>query len=355
MGTTFASVHIYRAALPEGLEHFQAFSEGWLTYVPKKAPEDLYELRSFARKLSKKVPDPVLWFSVYDSEAVWFEFYQSGKRAVAYSQSNGSKNLYGIPSLIGYGEGQKRRLSRILSCGDTDFQIELLEEYFGVCLLPAPELAGEMPEELRRRRGDEKYNQLLEEDKMVTGRHSPLKAELVEERRGKLFERFFHDDPHTVKPHCYLYGFVDPGPSALEPVRFANGKLNPMTEEEFEQAETVLRADARKDARFTENFLPKYQVTFTDAAPEGLWGRTLTPPRGFYFFSFEETGKVLLSDERGGIAVVDDSLKVIARLRVKGIPVDYANGCILTAGSNSFFAYAYHPQDAVRIYRITER
>lgn len=357
MGTTFSSVHIYSPTAIAESPDFRSFSEGWQTYVSGENPEDLYQFRAFAKKLSRKVCSPVLWFSVFDSETIWFEFYQAGKRVSAYEQGGqtGSKNLYGIPALIGYDEGQKRRLSRILSCADIDYQIALLEEYFGVCLLPVPELMNEGADVFRRVRSEEKYKALLEEDKMVAGKSAPIKAEMVEERKGKLFERRFDDDHVTFKPHCYLYGYANPGSCSLQPVRFAGGKLNPMTEEEFGRAETVPRADARKDERFTEAFGPAYKIHFTDKAPEGFRGKTLTTPRGFYFFSFDEQGRVLLSDERGGVAFVDTSLKVIAKMRLKGEHVDYADGHILTAGSNSFFVYAYHPRDAVRIYRIVCR
>lgn len=83
--------------------------------------------------------------------------------------------------------------------------------------------------------------------------------------------------------------------------------------------------------------------------------KTLVTPRGYYFYWFDERGRAILSNERGGLAVVDDTLKVIAKIQVKGTPVDYADGYILTAGRESFFAYYYNPSNTIRIYRIFDK
>ena len=117
----------------------------------------------------------------------------------------------------------------------------------------------------------------------------------------------------------------------------------------------MFRGDAKKDARIEVDFGHVFKVRFTNQAPKGFGGKTLVPPRGFYFFCFDDKGRVILSDEKGGLAIVDESLQVIAKMRVKGMPVDYMNGYILTAGSHSFYAYAYDPSDKVRIYRIVEK
>lgn len=360
MGTTLSSIHVYTSGTLDGLKGFYSFSEGWQTYIPLELPEDPCEFRMMAKRISKRVDAPVLWFYIFDSETIWFEFYQTGKRVSVYSQEGwmGTKNLYGIPELVGYEDGNKRRLSRILSCADVDLQIELLEEYFGVCLTPFPDILNEGEDVLRRVRGDEKYRKLLQEDREITGKHAPIKAEFVWEQPGKIFECRFAEDHDYFKPHHYYFGYdtflSNFGKGNLRPVRFENGELAEITQEEFDSAPQVFRGDVRKDARIEEEFNP-YRVRFTDKAPEGFRGKTLVTPRGFYFFRFDEKERVILSDERGGLAVVDDSLKVIAKMRVKGMPVDYMDGHILTAGGQSFYAYAYNQSDKVRIYKIVEK
>lgn len=361
MGTTLSSVHVYTPNAISGMKDFYSFSNGWQTYLPEEPPEDPFEYRPFAKKISKRIDAPVLWFYIFDSESIWFEFYQNGKKVSAYSQQDltGTKNLYGVPALVGYEEGQKRRLSRILSCADVDFQIELLEEYFGVCLIPFPEMLDEGEAALCRERGDRLYCSLLEEDKKVAGKQAPMKAELVWQRTGKIFERKFGADHNTFKPNHFYFGydtfFSNFQNGALRPVRFEKGELVEISQEEFNCAPQVLCCDGRKDDRIEEEYYPVAKVRFTDKAPAGLRGKTLVMPRGFWFFCFDEKGRAILSDERGGISVVDDTLKVIAKMRVKGMPIIYADGYILTAGTHSFYAYVYDRSDAVRVYRISEK
>ena len=362
MGTTFSSIHVYSSNVVNSFPNFHSFSEGWQTYMPNEEQEDPFAFQKLAKKISKNIDAPVLWFYIFDSESLLFEFYKNGKKAAAYSQmdSNGCKNLYGIPSLIGYESGQKRRLSKILSCADIDFQLKLLEEYFGVCLIPFPEMSEELPNVISRVRGEDLYQAYLVEEKKLTGKQSPIKVMLISEQPGKLFEHKFHDnDKQHYRPHHYYFGYdtfdsnFEDG--ALRPVRFEQGKIVSITQEDFDAAPKLLRQYARKDERFSEEFYPSYKVHFTDKAPEGLKNKTLVTPRGFYLYWFDEKGSAILSDERGGIAVVDDSLKVIAKMRVKGTPVDFADGYLLTAGSESFFAYYYNPSNAIRVYRIFDK
>lgn len=361
MGTTISSLHVYTPDAIDGMKDFYSFSEGWQTYLPPMMPEDPFEYRMLAKRVSKRTDAPVLWFYIFDSEAICFEFYHKGKRVSAYSQEDltGTKNLYAIPTLIGYEKGEKRRLSRILSCADADFQLELLEEYFGVCLITFPELLEEGADALRRDRGDQRYLALLEEDRKLTGKQAKLGTELVSERGGKIFERRFGEDPFTFKPHHYYFGYTtfysNFWDGALRPVRFEKGELVEISQEEFDNAPQLSGCNAREDVRFKVEFGAVDKVHFTDEAPEGFSGKTLAMPRGFFPLCFDEKGRVILSDERGGLAVVDDTLKIIAKIRVKGTPVEYLDGYILTAGGQSFYAYAYNRSDAVRIYKVCER
>lgn len=361
MGTTFSSIHVYSSNMVNVFPDFHSFSQGWQTYMPKEEPENPFAFQKQAKKISKNIDAPVLWFFIYDSESILFEFYKNGKKVSAYDQTEASrcKNLYGIPALIGYEGGEKRRLSKILACADVDFQIELLEEYFGVCLIPFPEMFKEESNALSRVRGEKRYLDYLAEEKKLTGKQSPVKVELISEQIGKVFtHKFAEEDKSYIPYHCYFgydtyeSNFED---GALRLVRFEQGKLVAVTEEEFAAAPKIVGQDARADERFSEEFYPSYKIHFTDQAPDGFKNKTLVTPRGFYFFCFDEKGRVILSDERGGLAVVDDALKVIAKMRVKGMPLWYVDGYILTVGNESLFAYYYNPSNAVRIYRIYDK
>ena len=104
MGMTLSSIHVFTTEPIIGADYFVSLSDSWQTYMPPELPEDLFEYRKFAKRISNITDAPVLWFYVFDDEAIWFEFYQKGKRISAYSaeELTGTKNLYGIPSLIGY-------------------------------------------------------------------------------------------------------------------------------------------------------------------------------------------------------------------------------------------------------------
>jgi hypothetical protein len=360
MGMTLSSIHVFTTEPIIGVEYFVSLSDSWQTYMPPELPEDLFEYRKFAKRISNITDAPVLWFYVFDDEAIWFEFYQKGKRISAYSSEEltGTKKLYGIPSLIGYEDGQKRRLSRILACADVEFQIELLEEYFGVCLLVCPEFQDEPKETFRRERCDVKYQELLAEEKEITGKKARIKAELVFEEKGKIFYHKFADCGNTYKPQHYYFGYKSWASilvnGNLKPVRFAGDQLLTISQKEFDAAASVPKMFEHEDERFTYEFFPVNKVSFTEKAPQGLRGKTLKMPKGYYFQWFDHKGRAILSDEKGGLIIVDDSLKAIAKIRLKGSPVDYVDGYILTAGSRSFFEYCHYPTDAIRIYKLID-
>ena len=238
--------------------------------------------------------------------------------------------------------------------------MQLLEEYFGVCLIPFSEFLEHSPDSLVRIRSDKLYQAYLAEEKKLIGKQSPIKATLVSEVTGKLFERRFKDaDFLTFTPHHYYFGY-DTWESnweegALRTVRFEQGKLVPISQEEFDAAPKKLRREARVDGRISEDYFPVYKVHFTDKAPERLKNKTLIPPRGYSFCWFDEKGRAVLSNGRDGIAIVDETLKIIAKIRVKGCPVDYFDGYLLTAGSGSFCGYCFEPSNAIRIYRIYDK
>ena len=360
MGMTLSSIHVFTTEPIIGVEYFVSLSDGWQTYMPPQMPEDLLEYRKFAKRVSNITDAPVLWFYVFDDEAICLEFYQKGKRISSYSSegTTGTKNLYGIPALIGYEDGQKRRLSHILACADVELQIELLEEYFGVCLLACPEFLDEPNEFFRRTRCDVKYQELLAEEKEITGKKARIKAELIFEEKGKIFDHKFGDHSIAYKPHHYYFGYTSWASifmnGNLKPVRFSGEKLIVISQAEFDAAESAPSRYEHEDERFTCDFFPANKVFFTEKAPQGLRGKTLKLPKGYYFQWFDHRGRAILSDEKGGVIIVDDALKSIAKIRLKGSPVDFVDGYILTAGSRSFFEYCHYPTDAIRIYKLID-
>ena len=361
MGITLSSIHIFSAEPIAGFENFLSISDGWQTYLPQEMPENLFEYRKLTKNISKKTDAPVLWFYIFDDEAISFEFYQNGKRTSAYDSQGltGTKNLYGIPTLIGYEDGQKRRLSRILACADIPYQVELLEEFFGVCLLICPDVIGMPNIDFRRVRSDNKYQDLLAEEKKITAKQSQLKAELVYEEKGKLFEHHFAEDMRMYRPHLYYFGYATELSNMrngdLKPVRFMGGQLIDITQEEFDSTESKLCRHKNNDDRFTEEYYPVYKVLFTDKAPEDFRGKTFILPRGYEPSWFDHKDRLILTNEKGSVMFVDASLKAVAKLHLKGEPVDYIDGHILTAGHHSFYAYCFHPTDTIRIYKLIER
>jgi hypothetical protein len=92
--------------------------------------------------------------------------------------------------LLGYGDGYKKRLSNILNCDDADEKTGLLEEYFGVCLLPFEEYFSDCSM-LKRQKGTTLYSEFIEKEKAVSGKKAPMSLGLVAEYKGKLFWDYF--------------------------------------------------------------------------------------------------------------------------------------------------------------------
>ena len=105
MGMSLTGIHVFGTAAPEDAElPFRSFSAGWFTCVndfSETDPERTYEA---ARRISRATDAPVLYFNVFDSEAIWFVFFRGGKVAAKYSDDefSANKGLYGIPALVGY-------------------------------------------------------------------------------------------------------------------------------------------------------------------------------------------------------------------------------------------------------------
>ena len=117
MGTTFSSIHVYgKDVVEDSSLKFRSFSDGWQTCITDLSEIDFNTVLKNVKRISKAIDTPVLWFFVNDSDYIDFVFYVKGKIAAKYSIE--SKNLYGIPDLIGLGEGNKKRLSNILQVAD---------------------------------------------------------------------------------------------------------------------------------------------------------------------------------------------------------------------------------------------
>ena len=77
-------------------------------------------------------------------------------------------------------------------------------------------------------------------------------------------------------------------------------------------------------------------------------------PAGFYPFCFTDTGRLLLMG-RNHICIVDDTLKVVAKLSVKGEISDMVGNYILTTTGESFCGHEYEPRAAIYIYQLTRQ
>ena len=234
MGTSFVSIHIFdNKEFQTSYCKFRSFSDGWQTCITDFSDKDLEYSLKVAKLISKQTSSPVLYFYIFDSDYIYFEFLQNGKIVARYSDDEFStnKNLYGIPTLLGYGDGYKKRLSKILNCDDADEKTGLLEEYFGVCLLPFSECLSDFVM-LKRTKDDKLYNEFVEKEKAIYSKNASIVLELVAEYKGKIFWDYFGS--FTQKEHCYLFGYESER-AELTPVRFCGEQLEAISEEEFNQ------------------------------------------------------------------------------------------------------------------------
>ena len=284
-------------------------------------------------------------------------FFRGGKVAAKYSDDefSANKGLYGIPALVGYESGGKRRLSDILSCADTERKIALLEEYFGVCLTFVPEMLDE-PEALCRERSERLYRAYREEEKLLTGKSAPMALRLAAEYPGKLFFYRFQDERITVKPHFFLHGYAgDPDEDErhriLTPVHFAHGALEPSDWETFAQG----RIPRCPDTRFVLQCGTPVRVTFSRECPPEYRGRTMALPAGAYPEAFLPTGELLILGEHRIYVVEPATLKIVAKLPHKGDVADVVGNYILTTAGSSFYCYGYDPKSRIYIYELIRR
>ena len=351
MGTSLSSVHIFGNSVPIDCGFtFHSFSPNWQTCIDdfsEKAHDYPYKAAKF---ISKHIGAPVLYFGVFDSEMIWFEFFLNGKVISRYSDDEfvANKKLFDIPSLIGYADGQKKRLSSLLNCSDIDLKIAMLEEYLGVCLLYLPEVS-DKPEMLHRDRSDILYREYQESEKALTGKAAPIHLNLVAQYPGKIFWDFFgHNHLENIKPHCFLYGYAYDNSHELMPVRFTGKRLETIDLPTFSQ-DRVCRV--HEDPRFKMHYGTPCRVTFSDECPPAYRGKTMTLPNGFYPESFTKDNELLLQGNHR-IYVADPTLRIIAKLSIKGDIADIMGDCILTTTGDSFCGYCFDPKAKIYIYEI---
>lgn len=354
MGTTLSGIHIYSHSAPVGCGFsFRSFSAGWQTCTDdfsRKDPDYPYQA---ARFISKRIDAPVFYFEIFDSEMIRFEFLRNGKVVSRYSDEEfvQNKKLFDIPPMIGYTIDGKRRLSRILGCADADLKTAMLEEYLGVCLLYEPELS-EKPEQFRRERSDALYRKYQEQEKALTGNAAPIRLNLIAEYPGKLFWHVFGASRSgVITPHCFLYGYAQDHMHDLTPVRFTGKSLEPCDPSVFAPGQTQPES---VDPRFRLQYGTPDVVTFTDACPPAYRGKSMKLPSGFYPAGFTKADELLLTGNHR-ICVVDDTLKIVAKLSVKGDFADVVDDGILTTSGDSFCGYCFDPNAKVRIYEIIRK
>ncbi len=362
MGTSFSSIHLYSDRPPflPGFR-FSSFSKGWQTCIDdfsNQKPEYPFKAAIY---ISKRVSAPVLYFSVYDGEHIELYLFQNGKTIsrfdeISFSKSiNKSINLYGIPALIGYKHGEKRRLAHILYCDSTDLKIELLEEYFGVCLLPFPEYFLERrEEELVRWRSREKYNSFLEEERQLGGNNAPICLYLLKSIHGKLFHERFLAKKDEKKEHCFLLGYFSDDTDILMPVRFTGNDLISISEEEFVKDRIPKHIDFVNQCTKTTYTNDKMHLFFLQNAPHDFTRKSMALPRDTHPVAFDNKGRLIL-EGKNRLYFVDDTLKIIARCPIKGSFADIIEDHILVTSESSFYAYCYDPGASISIYKITEQ
>ena len=364
MGTTYYGIHVFSPEPFTCRKHsFLCFSPDWQTYIPDD-PElsDPEYTQKLARSISKTTDAPVLWFYEFDEEAIYFKFYIAGKQFACFNGGSDTpnKNLYQIPGLVGYESGSKRRLSKILSCSDVDFQITLLEEFFGVCLLPLPELLDEGPSALVRHRGDHRYQEYIEEEKQITGKHAPIKAELVQELEGILTPSDWHYDwfenTHSYlpnfKPHYYLYYKKQTTDAERIPARFHNGRISFISNEEMQRdgADKPYPHDCRCHGYhpgYIQEFLPS-RLIFTEAAPAAYQGKEFRCPRGLYGLGFDAKSHLILYDDAKTFYVMNEDFQIIAKQRLKGVIWVMDGDYILACEQKWIWG-------TIRVYRIVDK
>lgn len=356
MGTTLSSVHIYSNETPLELGFaFRSFSPNWQTCIDDFSERDPEYPFRVAKHVSKEISEPILYFSEFDSEMIELCVFLQGKIVARFSDDEfvSNKKIYDIPALFGYEDGHKRQLSSILGCSDTELKIQLLEEFFGVCLEFVPELLDEL-ESLCRERGEEIYQCYREEEKRITGKAAPFELKKIKECSGKLFYDYFGRMQRDIKPHCFLMGYTDINDTnkSLIPVRFVGNGFETISLEEFRKGRQKERfSDGHL---FEKDYYPLNKVIFKDACPEEFRSKMIVLPGGYYPYGFTDDGLLIIEADRK-ICIMDHTMRIIARLSIKGNIADIFGDYLLTTTGDSFCGYCYDPKAKIYIYKIINK
>ncbi|MBQ4323491.1 MAG: hypothetical protein IJC19_06090 [Clostridia bacterium] len=342
MGITYASIHFLSdEAVTLAPYLFASWSENWQSMIPTEDNRELLtdpEASYYkARKLSKASGKTVLWFFLFDEERVSFSLFSNGKTAASYNAFSSDKNLSKIPALIGLEESYRKRLSKIISCTDPDYQTQLLEEFFGVKLLLFPEMLDEDAESARYSKSDKLFKQYEAETRVPSGKSSPIQVKLLFELEGVLSSADWNEKYHecsgylwTFQKHYWLYAESKYTGMTEKPACFRNGQLVFISDEEMLQFGTDQHYNETRnlDPLFEDLFHPT-QVRFSEAAPAPYSGNTVKLPRGFYGLGFDGA-RFLISNERSSIIWMDHNGKLLAKLSVKGDIIDHDGSYLLT-------------------------
>jgi len=77
MGTSFFSVHVLdNKAFQTNDCEFRSFSDGWQTCISDFSDKDPEYALKVAKLISKQTSAPVLFFYIFDSDYIYFEFLQ---------------------------------------------------------------------------------------------------------------------------------------------------------------------------------------------------------------------------------------------------------------------------------------
>ena len=354
MGLSLTSIHIYSDSVPADCGfNFRSFSENWFTCIDPLPCEEMKNTYSAARKLSKKTSATVLWFYLFDSDMIWMTFFKDGKTAASYTNDGFTpgKKLFSIPALVGYEDGNKKRISNILACPDVLLKIEMLEEFFGVDLLFEPYLL-ETDQNLSRTRGDTLYKQYIQEEKPQSHRKPLMALKCIVKFPGKLYDHYFEGRWPSEKHYFLLQTKQEDGSAPYVPVRFTGAGFEPCDPNHFENsAPPRFNNDPRFRIAFSaDNGRGKVHVEFTDQAPALFQGKAFPLPAGYFPADFLPTGEFLLSGHNR-LAVVNSEKAVLANPTFKGELVDILDGHIVTTTGHSFY-YGDEPGAMIYIYQL---
>lgn len=350
----YESIHVYTndKINVEGRK-FLEFSKNWATLVSTTSKnKDEKE----ARKISRLVDFPVLYFYRYidveDGSYIILRLFLKGRTEALFENScfDRRKNLYKFPRNLGIPEGQIRRFSNILGCWNLDQLVELLEEYFGVCLMIDYDKMDNNC--YYRARGDVKYKDFMKEEKRLTGPNKPVALELISEQIGLLLPSVDSDDiacdvsiPNERKKGYYFIGYEreEDEHGNYHPVKFKNGELKPCSIKEWLDQPPFLE----EEDQFGDFF------TFYNCQNKAFEGKKMKYPVNYYDFGYDQNGYFYFFNEHyNSFLVVNENLEIVAKLRFIGYPWEINGAYLLTESVSQDGIYLEN--NIIRIYKIVK-